>query len=166
MNPGRIILYIISAILFGLFWVTGGDEVMDYAPYYGQRFVGRSATVRVQQHTIYAEVARSDRAKARGLSKRQNLPAKKGMLFPFDTPGVYEFWMRDMRIGIDIVWIQDGKIVEISRAVPPPAPGAEPVRVRPSSPVTHVLEVHAGVATAWQPGDAITITDDKPLFLP
>lgn len=166
MNPGRIILYIISAILFGLFWVTGGDEVMDYLPYYGQRLIGRTATVQVQDARIYAEVARSTRAQAKGLSSRQNLPTSKGMLFPFAAPGVYEFWMKDMRIAIDIVWIHESAIVDISRGVLPPAPGEEPLRLRPREPVSYVLEVASGVAAKWQPGDAVTITDDKPLFLP
>ena len=166
MNPGRTILYIISAILFGLFWVSGGDELMDYLPYYSQRFVGRTVTVQVQEKVIYAEVARSDRAKARGLGKRQNLPTQKGMLFPFVEPGLYEFWMKDMRISIDIVWIHSGKIVDISHGVPPPAVGQDPARIRPPVPVDTVLEVAGGMATQWKPGDAVTIKADKPFFLP
>lgn len=166
MNPGRITLYVISAILFGLFWVSGGDELRDYLPYYAQRFVGRTVSVRVHDDTIHAEVARSNRAKAQGLSDRQNLPTGKGMLFTFSMPATYEFWMKDMRLPITIVWIRDGKIVDISRGVPAPAGDAAPVRVQPKVPVTEVLEIGTNQGGNWVVGDAVTIKDDKPLFLP
>lgn len=166
MNPGRITLYVISAILFGLFWVSGGDELRDYLPYYAQRFVGRTVTIQVQDDTIRAEVARSKRAKAHGLSDRQNLPSGKGMLFTFSTPATYEFWMKDMRLPITIVWIRDGKIVDMSRGVPAPSAGQEPVRVRPLVPATGVLEMSTNVGAGWKIGDIVTIKDDKPFFLP
>lgn len=42
------------------------------------------------------------------------------MLFVFDVPGKYGFWMKDMRFPIDMVWIsQDGTVVHIEREVSP-----------------------------------------------
>lgn len=165
MNPSRITLLIVSIILFGLFWVTGGDEITDYTPYYWQRLTGSSATVSIAGQSIHAEVVRSDRAKAKGLSGRRNLPTGRGMLFPFAQAGTYEFWMKDMQLSLDIVWIHDGKIVDISRNVPAPVKDAEPARVRPAYPASQVLEVVNGAAANWQVGNSVTIKDNRPLFL-
>ncbi|MEK7569974.1 MAG: DUF192 domain-containing protein [Patescibacteria group bacterium] len=165
MNPSRITLLIVSVILFGLFWVTGGDEITDYTPYYWQRLIGSSVTVSIMGQDMHVEVARSNHAKARGLSGRRNLPTGQGMLFVFSEAGSYEFWMKDMRLSLDIVWIHDGKIIDISRNIPPPAKGAEPARVRPAYPASQVLEVSSGVAASWQPGDMVTIKNNRPLFL-
>ena len=33
------------------------------------------------------------------------------MLFVFDTPGLYGFWMKGMRFPLDILWIHDSRVV-------------------------------------------------------
>jgi len=166
MTPSRVIILVIAAILFGLAWVSGGNEVTDYVPYYAQRLIGRTATVTVQGKTLYVEVARSAGAKSKGLAGRRQLPLNHGMLFPFDTPGQYEFWMQGMEIPLDIVWLRDGVIVELSRNARPPGKAETPVRVKPTVPVNQVLEVRAGIGKDWQPGNPVTVRDDRPLFLP
>ncbi|MDP2789645.1 MAG: DUF192 domain-containing protein [bacterium] len=161
MDKSRITLYIVGIILIALAWAGGGHDIMNYAPYYVQRALGKSATVQVQGQTLKVEVERSDRARAKGLSGRRLLVANRGMLFLFDKVGSYEFWMKDMRFSIDIVWIAQGKIVDISRNVIPPKVGDTPARVLPRVPADTVLEVSAGVAAQWQLDDAVTITFDR-----
>ncbi len=161
MDRSRITLYVVGLILIGLAWAGGGHDITNYAPYYVQRALGKSATVQVHGHTLKVEVERSDRAKAKGLSGRRLLVSGRGMLFLFSTPGTYEFWMKDMRFPIDIVWIAQGKIVDVSRNVPAPKAGEEPARVQPRAPADTVLEVQAGVAGLWQLDDAVTITYDR-----
>lgn len=161
MNSSRITLYIVGIIIIGLAWAGGGHDITNYAPYYVQRALGKSATVQVHGQTLKVEVERSDRAKAKGLSGRRLLVNGRGMLFLFSTPGSYEFWMKDMRFSIDIVWIFQGKIVDISRNVIPSKVGESPARVQPRAPADTVLEVSAGVAAQWQLDDAVTITYDR-----
>jgi hypothetical protein len=83
------------------------------------------------------------------------------MLFLFERPGTYEFWMKDMRFAIDIVWIANGIIVDVSRDVRPPGAGEVPVSVQPRIPADTVLEVQSGAASIWQLGDAVTITHHR-----
>ncbi len=158
MDKNRITLYIVGIIIISLAWAGGGHEITNYVPYYVQRALGKSATVHVHGQTLKVEVERSDRAKAKGLSGRRFIVDGRGMLFPFDSLGSYEFWMKDMRFPIDIVWIAQGKIVDVSRDVPPPKAGEEPVRVQSRAPADTVLEVQSGAAALWQVGDAVTIT--------
>ncbi len=72
--------------------------------------------------------------------------AEDGMLFLFDDQKVRTFWMKGMKMDLDILWISGGKIVAIDRDVQAPFSRAdEPERVT-SSPllVDAVLELPAG----------------------
>ena len=56
----------------------------------------------------------------KGLSIKNTLNESEGMLFPFDTPGEYSFWMKDMKFPIDIIWIDSNyKIVYIEKNLQP-----------------------------------------------
>ena len=65
------------------------------------------------------------------------------MLFVFDTPGKYGFWMKDMRFAIDILWLKDGKIIyKKSKASPeeretfvPPEEADSVIEILPNSEV-------------------------------
>jgi uncharacterized protein len=161
MDRSRITLYVVGIVIIALAWAGGGHDITNFAPYYIQRALGKSATVQVHGQTFKVEVERSNRAKAKGLSERRLLVQGRGMLFLFDTPGAYEFWMKDMRFSIDIVWIRSGKIVDISRNVPAPKAGESPAKVQPRALVDTVLEVNGGAASQWQLDDAVAITYDR-----
>jgi uncharacterized protein len=56
---------------------------------------------------VRVEVADTDRARGRGLMFRDAVPENEGMLFVFDTPDRYGFWMKNVRAPLDIVWLDD-----------------------------------------------------------
>src|SRR3546814_19337284 len=55
--------------------------------------------------TFDVEVARTPEEQAQGLMFRQELPAKGGMLLPFDPPQVARFWMKTTVIPLDLLFI-------------------------------------------------------------
>ncbi len=62
--------------------------------------------------TLYTtEISRTTEARAKGLSERDSLCNNCAMLFIFDTPGRYGFWMKDMRFAIDILWLKEGRVI-------------------------------------------------------
>ena len=97
---------------------------------------------------------------ALGLGKRRSLAWDRGMLFVYPGKRAARFWMKNMHFAIDIVWIAEGRIVQIDARVPPPA-GPVPDRELPVYParmaVDRVLEVPAGYAAAhgWAVGDPV-----------
>lgn len=100
------------------------------------------AQLRIEGTVVKLEVAKTESARERGLSGRQCLPADQGMLFVFDEPGEYPFWMKDMRFPIDIVWIcQDKKVVAIMSKVPP---DTYPNSLSPGRTSQYVIELQAG----------------------
>ena len=103
------------------------------------------------------EVVASPEAREQGLSGRADVPHGYGMLFVFDQPGNYGFWMKDMLVPIDIIWLNgDGTIVGIEDSV---SPSTYPAPFFPPSPVKLVLETRAGEAKAqgWSVGTKLRL---------
>ena len=83
-----------------------------------------------------------------GLGGRTDLDGKDGMLFLFDFRDQHGIVMRDMQFPIDIVWFDDGSVVDIAPAVPtePGVPNHALIVYRPRADATMVLELPAGWA--------------------
>ena len=103
--------------------------------------------IKVGSINVAIEVADSEEERKMGLSGRKSLGENDGMLFKFDKNDVFpSFWMKDMLIPIDIVWINDGKIAKIHKNVQP-QPGkkdSELTLYSPDLPIDYVLEVNTG----------------------
>jgi hypothetical protein len=51
---------------------------------------------------------------------RDSLPEGEGMLFIHDQPGNNRYWMYQVKVPLDIIWMDiSGRIVEISENTPP-----------------------------------------------
>lgn len=114
-------------------------------------------TVQIGATKIPVELATTNAARQKGLSGRNSFAADRGMLFIFDHPDLYRFWMPDMHFPLDMIWIQNGKVVDISENVSNAFDPAHPRFYTPSSPAQYVLEVNAGFAKkhAIKIGDTI-----------
>lgn len=97
---------------------------------------------------IRVEVADTVEKRRLGLGKRSHLRAGWGMLFIFDVRKRHSFWMKDMHFSIDIIWLDNYRIVHIEHAVPPPLLGTSPPLYTPRNPANFVLEIAAGQAKA------------------
>lgn len=104
--------------------------------------------VTINNKKISVEIANTEEKRKTGLSGRDTLTNNSGMLFVFDkkdtTPN---FWMKDMKIAIDIIWINDDKIVKIDKNVPIPIGGTLDNKLpiySPGTPIDYVLEVNSG----------------------
>jgi uncharacterized membrane protein (UPF0127 family) len=70
--------------------------------------------------SVHVELARSNAEREYGLMDRTSLPQGRGMLFIHDQPGHYGYWMYHCKIGLDILWMDEGhRIVELSPNTPP-----------------------------------------------
>ncbi|MGN6622748.1 MAG: DUF192 domain-containing protein, partial [Candidatus Nitrosocosmicus sp.] len=85
---------------------------------------------------------------AKGLSIKNSLNDSEGMLFPFDKPGDYSFWMKDMKFPIDILWIDtNNKIVHIEKNLQPCIFFLLCPSYSPHSNSKYVLEINADLTT-------------------
>ena len=99
--------------------------------------------VQINEVNIPVELATTSAAVQKGLSGRLSLDSDKGMLFVFSRPAIYRFWMPDMHFPLDIIWIKNGIIVDISQNIPNIFDPKNPKFYTPSSPAQYVLEINA-----------------------
>jgi uncharacterized membrane protein (UPF0127 family) len=75
--------------------------------------------VKVGEHTLTAEVARTPEQRRQGLMNRKTLGKDRAMLFVFEKDQKLSFWMKDTSIPLSIAYIaKDGTIKEIHRMRP------------------------------------------------
>ena len=120
-----------------------------------------TALVTIGANTYYTDLAITESERENGLSAWPNLGINRGMLFVFDTPFEYGFWMKDMDFPIDIIWIgADKKIVYIEKNV---QPDSYPTKYSPDKPALYVLEIPAGESEAshFAVGDAVDISSSE-----
>ena len=101
-------------------------------------------TVQVGSTKIQAELAKNSDQQQQGLGNRPCIEKNQGMLFVFNKPRRYPFWMKDMRFPIDIVWIgADHKVVGLDVNL---QPSTYPDSFEAAKPVQYVLELQANRA--------------------
>lgn len=110
-------------------------------------------TVLIRGVPVTAEVVSTPEKLYLGLSHRPALPPGHGMLFLLPATEVQHFCMRDMRFGLDFLWLRDGRVAGVTPEVPADFPGT----VSSPVPVSQVLEVPAGFVAAHgiQVGDPV-----------
>jgi uncharacterized protein len=136
-----LIFLVIIVSLAGTFWLfrrektaipnlsTAGNNIKE---------------IKINGYVFSVEIADTSVKRESGLSGRSKLCPQCAMLFLFEKPGNFSFWMKDMRFDLDMVWISGDEIVDISKNVSHARGGAEVVR--PPVPVSKVLEINAGTS--------------------
>ncbi|MCA9309254.1 DUF192 domain-containing protein [Candidatus Saccharibacteria bacterium] len=101
----------------------------------------------IKNKVFTVEIANTSQKREQGLCCRDSLAVDRGMLFVYDSPGDYRFWMKDTRIPLDMIWISSSKrIVHIEESV---QPDTYPESFRSDKPAQYVLELNAGSAKKY-----------------
>ncbi len=108
--------------------------------------------------TLLLELAQTPAQWEKGLADRSELGGIDGMLFLFPNYHIPVFWMKDTRIPLDMIWLKDDIIMEITPDIPVSTSQTLPT-YSPQVPVDSVLELPAGFCAAHnlQPGDKLII---------
>lgn len=108
-------------------------------------------------YEIVAYRASTQETREKGLSGTTYLDPHDGMLFEFPYENLWFFWMKDMSIPIDIIWInKDMQVIHIEKDV---QPDTYPQSFGPKENALYVLEVASGVSekTSLKIGDKIIL---------
>jgi hypothetical protein len=103
------------------------------------------------------EIAKTEQKQLLGLSGRVVIPHDYGMLFVFPKDDSYGFWMKDMLVPIDIIWLSDtGEVLGVEASL---SPSTYPKVFYPPEPIRYVLETRAGEAErmGWAAGKSVPI---------
>ncbi|HET9961803.1 MAG TPA: DUF192 domain-containing protein [Nitrospiraceae bacterium] len=101
---------------------------------------------------VTAELADTPMKRGRGLMFREHLADDRGMLFTFTDAQPHTFWMKNTKIPLDIIWMDDKrKIIHIERNVPICTYQDDSCpQYRPNEGALYVLELGAGRADSLQ----------------
>lgn len=103
--------------------------------------------------------AKTSEEKAKGLSDIKELPKDEGMIFYFDAPQSVSFWMKDTKIPLDIVFInEDQEVISVKQGKP------EDLTQLTEDDVLYVVELN--VNSGVKEGDELEFEDaDEPEYV-
>ncbi len=136
--PTAIMLLLVVAGIVWLFYQAFSSK---------QEGLGDNAGVYwvISGHETFIEIVKTPSAMYRGLSNRPSLCRDCAMMFVFPESDQRIFVMRDMNFPLDIVFINNSKIVKIYHNLPPEG-SAPQFQYSSVVPADRVLELNAGVA--------------------
>jgi uncharacterized membrane protein (UPF0127 family) len=114
--------------------------------------------VQIGDHVFSVDVAVTTPEKELGLGNRDSLEPNRGMLFVYDHKERFSYWMKNMRFPIDILWIADDTIVDMTKNIP--VDTVLPLKIySPNVPVNRVLELNAGICDQYsiRVGDTVHV---------
>lgn len=150
----KVIYIIITVIIFlgllagGYFWLFKTKPELE------------TANLRIGEASFRVEIADTLRTRSQGLSSRASLAEDSGMLFIFNIPFSYPFWMKDMSFPLDMVWIRKGAVIGVTENVPPPSGNILTLPTySPPGVIDEVLEINAGTFKKFglKIGDAVIL---------
>lgn len=94
---------------------------------------------------VQLEVTRTPTEQSLGLMYRQNLPDDRGMLFSFSPARPVSFWMKNVVIPLDMVFLRNGVVKAIAANVPPCKQDPCPT-YGPNETIDQVIELRGGRA--------------------
>jgi hypothetical protein len=117
-----------------------------------------SAKAQINNHSIELEVAKTSEQQNMGLMYRTSLPNDGGMLFEFKPAQSVNFWMKNCKISLDMIFLQDGVVEAIKLSAPPCTTDPCPT-YGPNTAVNQVIELRGGRAAELgiKVGDRIKI---------
>jgi uncharacterized protein len=117
-----------------------------------------SARARIADRPIELEVAKTSEQQAMGLMYRTSLADDRGMLFEFQPARLVNFWMKNCKISLDMIFLRDGVVTAIAAETPPCTADPCPT-YGPDTPVDRVIEIRGGRAAELgvKVGDRIEI---------
>ena len=102
-----------------------------------------------------ARVAYTQAERERGLSGVENMKPTDALIFAYPGDDIWKIWMKDMKIPIDIVWLDSNKkVIYVVKDASPD--GGTDVTFAPKVPARYVVELPAGTVdrTAIKPDKA------------
>ncbi|MBI4016092.1 MAG: DUF192 domain-containing protein [Candidatus Aenigmarchaeota archaeon] len=104
-----------------------------------------SKYVEIGNNKIDVIIADAPEKWSKGLQNVASISENSGMLFVFPEPRQANFWMKDTLIPLDMIFIDENKVIQFIRKNVQPCT-QEPCKTYSHDNIKYVLEVNAGYA--------------------
>lgn len=129
------------------------------ASYVVQNFHAPTTQVTIGSGVFHARLADTDLTREKGLSGVEKMAPNDALLMVYDTENTWGIWMKDMKIPLDIVWLDaEKKVVYIVMNASPDLGTSK--TFTPTNPAKYVLEVPSGAVktSGIKVGDTASFT--------
>ncbi|MEK7521421.1 MAG: DUF192 domain-containing protein [Patescibacteria group bacterium] len=170
MKQLGILLAILVGVIFLAYWSSKPGNLESLFMRAGVPIANQQTSPTPQEKIITVgssafkvEIANTEQSRRLGLSEHTNLPEDTGMLFVLEKQDEQpSLWMKGMKFPVDIIWINDRVVSEITPNVPIVPTGltdAQTPKYAPRTKVDYVLEIAGGVAAkrGIKVGDTIVL---------
>ena len=124
------------------FWIV---QLFTFKQSFAEEIVYSHATITTSKgEEILVEIADTLKKRSLGLGNRDYLKSGWGMLFVFEKRESHRFWMKDMQFPLDIIWLDNHRIVHIIPNAKPANSVDKPEVMTSPVPTNFVLEIAAG----------------------
>lgn len=135
--PSKKKRLIVIVVIFFILVIINSDRILNL------RANEKTETITIFDKTFNLEIADEPREREKGLSGRPSLAESTGLLFVFDQPGRYGFWMKEMNFPIDIVWLdKNKKVLGLTKNL---QPDSYPQIFYSPTNTSYVLEINTGL---------------------
>lgn len=115
-----------------------------------------SVNIFISDKQYKVQIAKTESEREKGLQGIEHLPENEGMLFVFDEPQTVGMWMKDTKIPLDIIFIdEDQEVISVYHGEPMNEDIIE------EDNVNYVLEINQG--SDVKEGDELEFEDDDDL---
>jgi uncharacterized membrane protein (UPF0127 family) len=120
-NATSVVLVIIGILIVGGWMFLGRTPLEQNSTFTASSTPSASESfMKINGKIVSLIVADTIEERELGLGGRVSLGENEAMIFVFDIPAQYEFWMKDMKFPIDIIWLDEKfKVVHIESNVTP-----------------------------------------------
>jgi len=135
-----------DAVIQTLALVALSWALLGLAPGPADSSAGSPRVILPDSRVLQLELARTPLAWARGYMYRETISREEGMLFLFSESSFHSMWMKNCKVTLDIMWLdEEKKVVHLETKVPPcqeePCPNFLSMRK-----ARYVLEIQGGTA--------------------
>lgn len=137
-------LFLTIIALAGLYFTINPnvlESLLPTAPSFTEK------KIQIKDTIVTVAVADNSKERSAGLSGKESLAVDQGMLFIFSETKKYSFWMKGMKFPLDMIFIREGKIVDLLKNIPLPIPNQPDSQLpiyQPVVPIDMLLEVNSG----------------------
>ena len=108
----------------------------------------KTPIAKINGHVFSLYLAKTPEEQEIGLAKYNKIEQNQGMLFLFAKTDNYSFWMKNMKFPIDIIFIENNKVVDVFQNVPVSTNDNLPVYTTKTK-TNKVLEINASLAKKY-----------------
>lgn len=93
--------------------------VSSYGLVCAEEIFFESKSLRINNEVYLMEIAKSRQQRQRGLMFRDELGSRNGMLFIYPRSESHRIWMKNTRIKLTVIWLDElGQVLDIQRLEP------------------------------------------------